>query len=278
MSRHPKTQSLIDETFAILAAHHPMTLRQAYYQLVSRQVLENKESVYKGLSRTLVLARQEGAIPWEWIEDRTRRPRAVSMWDDLPDFADTVCRAYRRDVWATQSRRVECWLEKDALSGIFEDVLNAYGVTLRVGRGYDSLSSIYNAAESYGDGSGVTVLYFGDFDPSGENMEVSLRKRLSEFGCRPEIVRIAITRFDIDKYNLPPNPTKATDTRRTAFIAKHGDITVELDALPMATLRERIETEVRKRMDLDALDQVRATEQDERAYLRTILSGADHAV
>lgn len=196
------------------------------------------------------------------------------MWRDLSQFADVVCGLYRRNVWAAQPCRVECWLEKDALSGIFEDVLNPYGVTLRVGRGYDSLSSIYNAAESYGDGSGVTVLYFGDFDPSGENMEVSLRKRLAEFGCRPEIVRIAIAREDIDTYNLPPNPTKATDTRRTAFIAKHGDITVELDALPMAVLRERIETEVRKRMDLDALYQVRAIEQDEREYLRDILAAA----
>jgi hypothetical protein len=31
---------------------------------------------------------------------------------------------------------VEVWLEKDALSGIFEDVLRPYGVTLNVGRGY----------------------------------------------------------------------------------------------------------------------------------------------
>jgi hypothetical protein len=60
-------------------------------------------------------------IPWDWIEDRLRQPRAVSMWADLTDFAETARRAYRRDVWPSQSRYVECWLEKDALSGIFHN-------------------------------------------------------------------------------------------------------------------------------------------------------------
>jgi len=271
MSRHPKTQSLIEATHAILAEYHPMTLRQVYYQLVSGQVLENKESVYKGLSRTLVLARQEGAIPWDWIEDRTRRPRAVSMWDDLPDFADTVCRAYRRDVWATQPRRVECWLEKDALSGIFEEVLNPYGVTLRVAKGYPSASAIHTAAMSYGDGDGVTVLYFGDFDPTGKDIPRHLRDDLALYGSRPEIVLCALTRDDIRDYDLPPNPTKATDSRAAAFVAKHGDISVELDALPLAVLQDRIRTETEKRMDLDALEQIRVTEHDEREYLRRML-------
>ena len=40
-------------------------------------------------------------------------------------------------MWADQPRYCECWLEKDALSGIFEEVLEPYGVTLNVGRGFD---------------------------------------------------------------------------------------------------------------------------------------------
>ena len=71
------------------------------------------------------------------------------MWADLSAFAETARRAYRRNVWPTQSQYVECWLEKDALSGIFQDALRPYGVTLNVGRGYDGWDSIHNGAERF---------------------------------------------------------------------------------------------------------------------------------
>ena len=267
MSRHAKTIRLIDGAAAILAEHQPMTLRQVFYQLVSRQVVENSRSSYQSLSKALVAARREGLIPWEWIEDRLRQPRPVAMWDDLADLAKYVVISYRRDVWATQTAYVEVWLEKDALSGIFEDALAPFGVTLNVGRGYDGWDSIHNAAERYGTGEGVTVIYFGDFDPSGEDMVRSLVERLADFGCRPEMIKVALTRDDIERYDLPPDFTKTTDSRRAAFIAKHGDISVELDALPIDVLKARIVDEVEARMNLDALAEVQATEQTERRAL-----------
>jgi len=158
-----------------------MTVRQVYYQLVSRLVIENTRSQYQAVSNALVDARKNGEIPWMWIEDRLRRPRTVRMWSDLTDFSETVKRAYRRDVWDTQPGYLEAWLEKDALSGIFENILRAYGITLNVGRGYDGWDSLHNAAERYRIRDSVTVLYFGDFDPSGEDMVRSLRERLGFF-------------------------------------------------------------------------------------------------
>ena len=75
------------------------------------------------------------------------------------------------------------------------------------------------------------------------------------------------TRDDIERYDLPPDFTKTTDSRRAAFIAKHGDISVELDALPIDVLKARIVDEVEARMNLDALAEVQATEQTERRAL-----------
>src|SRR5207302_718395 len=95
MSRHAKTTTLISTARAILQAGHPMTVRQCYYQLVSRQVIKNNRGQYQAVSKALVAARQEGIIPWDWIEDRLRRPRHVSMWDGLGDFADAAAGAYR---------------------------------------------------------------------------------------------------------------------------------------------------------------------------------------
>ena len=93
MSKHAKTIELIETARNILAEAHPMTVRQIYYQLVSRQVIKNSRGAYQAVSNALVDARCEGVIPWEWIEDRLRRPHYVSMWSGLPEFAETGRRA-----------------------------------------------------------------------------------------------------------------------------------------------------------------------------------------
>lgn len=237
--------------------NRPATVRQTYYYLVSRQVIANNRSQYQAVSTLLVDARRSGLIPWEWIEDRLRRPRPVNMFTDLPDFMRAVRRSYHRDVWQTQPAYVEVWLEKDALSGIFEDVLRPYGITLNVGRGYDGWDSIRNAADRYrrrhSAGQDVTILYFGDFDPSGEDMVRSLRERLDDRRAYPEIVKSALTLQDIRDYNLPPDFAKVTDSRRDQFVARWGDVSVELDALPRPILQRRLISEVERRMDLDEL-------------------------
>ena len=113
----------------------------------------------------------------------------------------------------------------------------------------------------------MTVLYYGDFDPSGDDMVRSLRERLAALGSNPDIVKCALTRDDIERYQLPPNPTKTTDSRAAAFKAIHGDISVELDALDPGTLEDRIKTELDGRMNLDALKQIHADEERDRREL-----------
>jgi len=271
MGKHAKTLKVLDAAVKILAENRPMTVRQVFYRLVAAQVVENCRSQYQAVSNILVDARKEGIVPWDWIEDRLRRPRAVGMWADLADFAEVAARAYRRNVWANQPVYLECWLEKDALSGIFEDTLHDYGVTLNVGRGYDGWDSIRNAAFRYGGGAGVVVLYFGDFDPSGEDMVRSLRERLAFFQSCPQIIKCALTMDDIEEYDLPPDFTKETDARRAKFVERWGDVSVELDALPVDVLRARIAAEVEERMDMEKLAEVREVEERERTRLKEVL-------
>ncbi|NVM57742.1 MAG: hypothetical protein HWN51_06455, partial [Desulfobacterales bacterium] len=156
----------------------------------------------------------------------------------------------------------------------FEDVLNPYGATLNVGRGYDGWSSIHNAATRFIENAcDVTVLYFGDFDPSGEDMVRSLIERLGILGCEPAVIKCALTHDDIVRYDLPPDFAKKSDTRTAAFVAKHGDISVELDALPPDVLRDRLEDEVSSRMDLTALERTVKLEKKDRARLVKLLKG-----
>ena len=271
MPPRKKTIEMIAVAEEILEQYRPMTVRQVYYQLVSRHVIKNTRSQYQAVSRALVYARKNGIIPWHYIEDRMRRPRGANMWSGLPAFANTARRSYRRDVWADQPGYLEVWLEKDALSGIFGDVLWPFGVTLNVGRGYDGWSSIYNAANRFGRRDQEDILYFGDFDPSGRDIVRSLQERLEFFRVYPDIEICALREEDIEEYNLPPDFTKATDSRSPAFIAEFGDVAVELDALPVDVLRQRIQEGVENRMDLLILEETKFIEESERKHIVSAL-------
>ena len=54
------------------AQGYSLTLRQVYYQLVARAIIENNERSYKNLGNLINDARLAGCIDWSAIEDRTR--------------------------------------------------------------------------------------------------------------------------------------------------------------------------------------------------------------
>jgi hypothetical protein len=265
-----------------LRRHRPMTVRQLYYQMVVQKVLPNSQSSYKMVVRAMVRARQEGMIPWDWIEDRLRRPRGPSMWRTIEEYLETVKHAFRADIWEWQPRYCEFWLEKEALAGIFEGELREYGVTLNVGRGYDGWSSLKNAAARYrawaerrseieGEEIGtdrVTIVYAGDQDPSGQDMVRSLEERLNFFDVWPKVIKSCVTPEDIEYYNLPPDPTKTTDSRAPAFIAQYGAVSsVELDALPVEVLRQKIRDDLAANIDQQALSYARDLEEEVRLVM-----------
>ena len=111
----------------------------------------------------------------------------------------------------------------------------------------------------------TTVLYFGDFDPSGEDMHRSLRERFAMLGVYPEMPKVALTPEDARQ--LPGDVTKADDSRAAAFVAKYGDLAVELDALPVDQLRSRIQRGVEEWMDMEALAENARIEREQRREL-----------
>jgi hypothetical protein len=255
-----------------LASGYPMTLRQVHYRLVSRDDINhpNTQNAYNTLSGWLRDDRLSGAVPWHWMVDRLRKAQGWKQWKSPAAFVESIRDDYRRNPWQDQGRLVEVWCEKDALSGIFSSALRPYRVTLNVGRGYDGWTSIKAAADRYsrwlGQDKEVIVPYFGDFDPSGEDMHRSLQERFAMLGAHPEMPKVALTHEDAGR--LPGNVTKADDARAPAFVAKYGDLAVELDALPAEELRGRIRGSVEEYMDLDALRRSLNIEEDEREQMR----------
>ena len=255
-----------------LAAGHPMTLRQVHYRLVWRDdvIQPNTLSAYNTLGGWLRDDRLAGLIPWKWMEDRLRVAKGWAVWENPAEFLHSVRSDYHRNPWQDQEHYVEVWCEKDALSGIFSDALAPYRVTFNIGRGYDGWSSIKRAADRYhwrkDDGIDTTVLYFGDFDPSGEDMHRSLVERFAILGVYPQMPKSALTHEDARV--LPGDVTKADDTRAAAFVEKYGDLAVELDALPVDELRSRVQQGVEEWVDMDALAENARIEREQRQILR----------
>lgn len=115
----------------------------------------------------------------------------------------------------------------------------------------------------------IVVLYLGDHDPSGEDMVRDIRDRLVEFGVpNLEVRKLALTMAQIQKFKPPPNPAKITDSRAASYIAKFGQQSWELDALPPRELNRLVETAIRGIVDDDLMNAVIAREDTERERVR----------
>jgi hypothetical protein len=273
------TMQMIEEINKLLAVVHPQTVRQVFYGLVVKELVENLKTEYANVSNWITNGRLQDLIPWEYIEDRTRAPQRLNFHDSLEEFAFQVSRWYRSNWWQQQERRIVFWCEKDALAGVIWPVVRDYGVPMYIGKGFDSWSSIKDAAEDFGTGEDVTILYAGDLDTAGVFINESLMSRLARLGCHPEMVRIALNpeqqekwklkasyaKRAVSKLELPEGEVsqgvKAWATRVKKFIEEYGDIAIELDAIPPLEFRKLIKEEIESRIDLPALRTAQAKDE-----------------
>jgi hypothetical protein len=240
-----------------------LTLRQLYYQFVARGLCPNRQTEYKRLGSVVNDARLGGLIDWDSIEDRTRNLQHLSTWSSPSDILDAVATQYRVDRWETQPYRVEVWVEKEALVGVFARICDRLRVDYFACRGYVSQSELHSAAmrlKAYR--KKTLVLHFGDHDPSGIDMTRDIEDRMRIFGCDVEIRRLALNMDQVREFNPPPNPAKTTDSRFAGYVREFGDESWELDALDPATLTTLVETAVEDL--LDAPEWAKESDREER--------------
>lgn len=142
---------------------------------------------------------------------------------------------------------MEIWIEKQALADTFVSFLQNRQVNIVVNRGYAGWSFLYENCkrlrrirdENHQD---IHILYFGDFDPSGDDMDRHLQNAIGQFGLQDivDFKRVAVTLQQVRRFSLPPIPSNqetldkiSKDTRTIKFKEKHGGklYAVELDAL-----------------------------------------------
>ncbi len=270
-----RTLVLVAAAKRILEPDWPMTVRQVFYCLYAAGFIENTDRDYKRVSRILTNAREEGDIPFKWIVDRSRPTYAPNVFNDCEDYLQVASIGYRKDYWRLQPVHVEIWSEKDTVIGAIQELADELGVIVRVGRGYNSSTAAYAIAIAFqGIQKAKTVLFLGDHDPSGWDIQRDICSRVQRYGSGPfEFKRIAVLLGDIKRYHLPPKKIKETDTRKHAFRARYGQdaSTVELDALPIRVLRNRLRKEIENKMDEKLWQQAIAVERVEQASIRTLI-------
>lgn len=143
-----------------------LTLRQLFYQFVSRDYIPNTQKDYKNLGDIINDARLAGLVDWNAIVDRTRNLQALANWETPSDIIKACADQYRIDKWAEQQYRVECWIEKDALVGVIEGICKELDIDYFSCRGYTSQSEMWSAAmrlEKYRRAAQVPlILHLGD--------------------------------------------------------------------------------------------------------------------
>jgi hypothetical protein len=258
-------QEVLGHAAAIVRSYDTgVTLRQLFYRLVADGTLPNTLVSYKTLSARTAEARRSGAFPA--LVDLTRatsRPPSFSSPEEARQWLHDI---YRRDRTEGQDFAVYLGVEKATLQALMETWYGDLGIPIVVTRGYGSQTYVDEvAADVSDDGRKAVLLYVGDHDPSGEDIE---RDFVARVGMFDESTRVAVLPDQIDRYGLVPAPGKATDSRAASFEARHGRLVqVEVEALDPNDLRTLLSEALRPFWDVSAHEAVKDLEARERAEL-----------
>jgi hypothetical protein len=272
--KYRKLLSLID---GLLSTDEKRTARDLYYALTAR----GHNYDYDEVSYAVKMGRRSGKINPELIIDTSRNAATTvnegyaSPENFLNTVVDEIWDQYYENVWEDQQVYIEIWLEKAALVNFFKPICQKYNVRLEATRGDWSDSRVYRTTKRLKDqiqqGNDVVVLHYGDYNPSGFHVPVSIQERMAHYGLvirdpkenitsedklyfdiwppdsfvefedsdgRIKFERVALCGHHINEHDLPQNPTPSSSKKdRTIRDGFHRHVTggtdadVELNAL-----------------------------------------------
>lgn len=251
-----KYRRLVRQISDILDDGGERTVRDVYYALEARGYEWN----YRQVSRAVKRGRRSGYLNPAQIVDASRPPEVTPRrgYNDtateeyVSQQLDNVAEGYFEDWWAEQEAHVEVWVEKQSLASVFAPICDRWNVRLEATRGDWSDSKVYETAQRLlggplDRGQDVTILYFGDYNPSGYHAPVGVQHTLQYYGLdlkrdgvgaddpryfeiapdgRAQLVnedgdpegtilfnRIALNTEHIERFDLPTNPSPSSSDK-----------------------------------------------------------------
>jgi hypothetical protein len=273
----PETRILVSEAYKLCKEMNEsykqrVTVRQIYYHLFSKGIIELTTRYYQKVVQTMTKARKRGYIPFDWIEDRSRTPLWTMLYQNLKHFLYAVKHQYKKNTWFNQENFVIVLIEKEALAQIVWDIAEKYNVFVFPTKGFSSWSmfieDIKKLVEYFGKGKKLIVLVLSDLDPSGQYIKNDYINKFQfmfeELGFKmPDVIeKIAVTSEQVQKYNLPPMKKKYKEKIIHIW---------ELDALDPKILRDIVKETIEKYMDLEQLYEDMQTEEKEKEVLQFLI-------
>lgn len=275
---------IIENAVDILSNYEPgiLTIRGLHYQLVSRG-MTNDIQHYKRVVAATGQARWDGIISFNAFSDRERAMACntkadETIYEDAVNAAKTQIRLWAKNYylnrWENQPIYPEVLIEKKALEGVFYRTCLGNEIALGACKGYPSLTFLHDISIriKYAEDRGKhpVILYFGDYDPSGEDIPRALRENLIQLGCNEELEvrRICLNEDQVIDWGLPPAPTKDTDSRSVHWT---GLGQVELDAVKPEKLMSLLQNAIDEIFDFDLYEELKEREKRETTMYRTEL-------
>lgn len=141
--------------------------------------------------------------------------------------------------------------------------------------GFNSLTAIRQIVDSCVDDTDgpTTLLHLGDYDPSGESIFERVQADVSAFleddaayadQLDFEAERVALTREQIEREDLPMDPITTRDTRSQKWLAEGRTRKAELEALPPDLIARFLREAIERHVDDAGLAEARRQERRDR--------------
>lgn len=245
------------------------TVRQLFYLLVDRKLVEKTAKGYEKLKEQTGRMRKGGYIAMDALIDGTRERLDWRFYERPSEALLDAAESFERNPWADQPTVCELWMEAGTHKEMLRPVAEELSVSMICTHGSSSISQLDIAAKAINarwqyEGKATKIIYVGDHDPAGIDMSSKLHERLCEVHMIPEasvVERVAVTVEQIKnpRRPLPTRPAKKGDTRTPWYEEMFPGLgCVELDAIPP----EELITIVRRAI-LDAIEDQRPWVQSE---------------
>jgi hypothetical protein len=181
------------------------TGRFLYYRLVASGVIPKDSEVEAArkpsmnVTRYLTELRESRLVPWAQILDEGRTVSDHRGWATIAEGLDAFLDGVRLDPWDGDSPLLV--VESRSLAAFFDPVARRYRIAVAPLGGQSSGAFLHNDLPKF-LGRETTVIYVGDWDKAGGDIETSAENRLRAFvpNWIGKWVRVAVTDEQADRY------------------------------------------------------------------------------
>lgn len=254
---------------------HYFALTQPQHTKPSGQVYRNTGADWKFLCDACKFARYLEILPYDVFIDR-RRAAAVPLYGEpagfdcpqqwtrtLTERIEALCRMQMKLMLARlMPVHIEVWVEKSSAADLIESVGHRYSVNIMTTAGELSLTAVWDFIKRIKDArKPVRIFYISDFDPAGENMPISVSRKIEFLLRRYRLSKkvdlklrpLLLTRLQCRRFNLPGVPLPEGSRWNSQFARYNGRVATELHALEVARpghIRQMVQEELGKYLNL----------------------------